>query len=109
MRVRLILENGGHALSKRLDMPEAPAVGSIVLADRERRVADVELAADGVADVYLKEDADDLAVQLSPVAHLARLDAMLAAGWDVEREEELRAWLMRRIERQGRPGPVTQH
>ncbi|WP_437523242.1 hypothetical protein WME79_33730 [Sorangium sp. So ce726] len=69
MRVRLILENGGHAITKRV---EVPAVGSLVLADRERRVVSVEPVAErGQADVYLREDADDLATQIDPAAHLA--------------------------------------
>ncbi|WP_437338472.1 hypothetical protein [Sorangium sp. So ce394] len=38
MRVRLILENGGHTLSKLVELPDAPAVGSTVQVDRERRL-----------------------------------------------------------------------
>lgn len=98
MRVRRILENGGHAISKRVELLDAPAVGAIVQADRERRVADVELdAATGEAVVYLVEDADDLAVQIDAAAHLARLDAMKAAGWEIEDEETLRVWLQERL------------
>ncbi|WP_437576435.1 hypothetical protein [Sorangium sp. So ce887] len=38
MRVRLILENGGNVITKRVELPEAPAVATIVMAERERRV-----------------------------------------------------------------------
>ncbi|WP_437987521.1 hypothetical protein [Sorangium sp. So ce117] len=72
MRVRLILENGGHTLSKVVELPEVPAVGSRVLVDRERRVVSVESdAGRGEVDVYLREDGDDLKMQIIPEAHLA--------------------------------------
>lgn len=72
MRVRLILEHGGHSITKRLELPEAPAIGSIVVADRERRVVSVERdAGRGEVDVYLREDGDDLKMQVIPEAHVA--------------------------------------
>lgn len=102
MRVRLILENGGHTLSKVVELAEAPAVGSIVLADRERRVVSVEPVAErGEVDVYLREDGDDLKMQIIPEAHLALVELMKLDGWDVEEEAGLRAWLRHRIDRQG--------
>ncbi|XXT17947.1 hypothetical protein WME94_47740 [Sorangium sp. So ce429] len=72
--MRLILENGGHTLSKVVELPEAPAVGAIVLADHERRVASVEYVAQrGEVDAYLQEDADDLSVQFDDAAHLTHI------------------------------------
>jgi hypothetical protein len=66
MRVRLILEHGSRAVSKLVDVPEVPSVGALVQADRARRVAGVELAAEtGQHAVYLAEDATDLAVYIS--------------------------------------------
>ncbi|WP_437963134.1 hypothetical protein WMF04_25685 [Sorangium sp. So ce260] len=107
MRVRLILENGGHDLTKVVEMNEAPAVGAIVLADRERHVASVEHVAErDETNVYLREDAGDLSVQLDAAAHLTHIDMMKAEGWEIEGEQVLRAWLMHRIERQGTDGPV---
>ncbi|HTN86568.1 MAG TPA: hypothetical protein VL242_22865 [Sorangium sp.] len=50
--------------------------------------------------VYLAEDAPDLAVYVQPAAHLARLDAMKADGWEVEDEQTLRACLRKWIDRQ---------
>ncbi|WP_233561985.1 hypothetical protein [Sorangium cellulosum] len=44
MRARLILEHGGHAITKRVELPEAR----------------------GEADVYLREDALDLKMQTIP-------------------------------------------
>ncbi|WP_437786666.1 hypothetical protein [Sorangium sp. So ce1097] len=108
MRVRLILENGGHDLTKVVEIDEAPAVGAIVLADRERPIVSVELDADrGQADVYLREDADDLAVQLVAAAHMAHIDRMKAEGWEIEGEQVLRGWLTHRIERQDGDEPVA--
>ncbi|KYF90953.1 hypothetical protein BE20_03490 [Sorangium cellulosum] len=61
MRARLILEHGGHSITKRVELPETPAVGSVVMAEREREVVSVERdAARDEADVYLREDGDDL-------------------------------------------------
>jgi hypothetical protein len=101
MRVRLILDNGGHTLSKRVDLDEAPAVGSVVLADRERRVVSVEPNPErSEVDVYLREDALDLKMQVTPEAHLAYIELMKRDGWNVEGDEELRVWLMHRIDRQ---------
>ncbi|WP_437478980.1 hypothetical protein WME75_31740 [Sorangium sp. So ce1014] len=45
MRVRLILENGGRAITKRLHLSEVPAVGSFVLAERAGMVVSVERVA----------------------------------------------------------------
>ncbi|KYG07428.1 hypothetical protein BE21_02520 [Sorangium cellulosum] len=107
MRVRLIIENGGRAVSKFVDLPEVPSVGALVQADRTRRVVGVELAAEhGEHAIYLAEDATDLAVYIQPAAHLARLDAMKADGWEVEDEDALRAWLRERLGQPGRPGAV---
>ncbi|WP_438019650.1 hypothetical protein WMF18_11510 [Sorangium sp. So ce315] len=107
MRARLILENGGHTLSKRVDLDEVPAVGSIVLADRERRVVSVEPVDErGEVAVYLREDADDLMLQVVPEAHLARIELMKRDGWEVEEEDALMEWLMHRIDRQDEDEPV---
>lgn len=101
-RLRLVLENGGHAPPKHLDVSEAPTVGSVVLADRDRRVAAVEPGADGVeAAVYLAEDLDDLALYVDAVAHLDHLDRMKADGLDVEYKRTLLALRQDRIIRQG--------
>lgn len=98
MRVRLILENGGHAITKRLDLPEAPAVDAIVLADRGRRVVSVGPdAGRGEVDVYLREDADDLKMQIIPEAHLAFIEFMKRDGWEIEDEAALWAWMRRRV------------
>ncbi|WP_437477846.1 hypothetical protein WME75_35295 [Sorangium sp. So ce1014] len=100
MRVRLMLENGGHAITKRPHLSEVPAVGSFVLAERARMVVSVELRAErGEADVYLREDADDLMMQVIPEAHLAHIELMKRYGWDVEEEVALMTWLRHRIER----------
>ncbi|KYF69312.1 hypothetical protein [Sorangium cellulosum] len=101
MRVRLILENGGHTLPKVVELPRVPAVGSTIQVDRERRVVLLKTDAgrSGV-DVYLREDADDLLMQITPEAHLAFVELMKRDGWDVEDEEELRVWLTHRINRQ---------
>jgi hypothetical protein len=107
MRVRLIIENGGRAVSKLVDLPEVPSVGALVQADRARRVAGVELAAGSDEHaVYLAEDATDLAVYVQPTAHLARLDAMKGDGWEIDDEEALRAWLRERIAREDRSNSV---
>ncbi|AGP42391.1 hypothetical protein BE04_14775 [Sorangium cellulosum] len=107
MRLRLILEHGGHAITKRVELPEVPAVGSVVLADRERRVVSVAPVAErGDVDVYVREDGDDIKMQVIPEAHLAYVELMKRDGWDVEEEAALRAWLRERISRQGRDGPV---
>ncbi|WP_437601907.1 hypothetical protein WMF28_09900 [Sorangium sp. So ce590] len=42
MRARLILEHGGHSITKRVELPEVPAVGAVVLAERERRLGGAE-------------------------------------------------------------------
>ncbi|WP_437955551.1 hypothetical protein WME76_29090 [Sorangium sp. So ce119] len=85
MRVRLILENGGHDLTKVVEMDEAPAVGLGVMAERERSVVSVEHdAARGETDVYLREDALDLKMQTLPEAHLAYFDLMKGDGWEIE-------------------------
>ncbi|WP_437478976.1 hypothetical protein WME75_31705 [Sorangium sp. So ce1014] len=110
MRVRLILENGGHAITKRLHLSEVPAVGSFLLAERARMVVSVEIHAErGEADVYLREDADDLLMQVIPEAHLAHIELMKRYGWDVEEEAALRAWLMLRIDRQDEDEPADQN
>src|SRR5688572_27487627 len=67
MRARLILEHGGHSITKRVELPEAPAVGSIVLAERERSVVSVEPnPGRSELDAYLREDGDDIKMQVSP-------------------------------------------
>ncbi|WP_437601931.1 hypothetical protein WMF28_09995 [Sorangium sp. So ce590] len=59
----------GHALPKLAELLKAPAVGAAVLADRERRVVDVGFdAARSEAAVYLREDADDLSIQVDAAA-----------------------------------------
>ncbi|WP_437958411.1 hypothetical protein WME76_01300 [Sorangium sp. So ce119] len=113
MRVRLILENGGHAMSKVVELPRVPAIGSTIRVDRERRVVLLKTdAGRSEVDVYLREDADDLMRQVFPEAHLAHVELMKRDGWDVEDEEELRAWLTRRISQQDdedEDGPVELH
>ncbi|WP_433927021.1 hypothetical protein AB3662_28935 [Sorangium cellulosum] len=75
----------------------------MVLADRERAIVSVELDAErGEADAYLREDGDDLAMQINAAAHVARIARMKADGWNVEDEAALRAWLMYRIDRPSR-------
>jgi hypothetical protein len=107
MRVRLILENGGHPLSKVVDLPEAPTVGSTMRVDRERRVVSVEPVAErGEVDVYLREDADDLMWQIVPMMRLAFVERMRLDGWVVEDEEALCEWLTLRINRQAKDEPV---
>ncbi|WP_437970514.1 hypothetical protein WMF04_15035 [Sorangium sp. So ce260] len=110
MRVRLILENGGHAITKRLHLAEAPAVGSFVLADRERYVVSVERVVErDEFDVYLREDGDDLSMQVIPETHLAHIELMKEDGWEVEEEDELMAWLEDRLRRQDGDEPVGQN
>ncbi|XYH92864.1 hypothetical protein ACMHYB_33985 [Sorangium sp. So ce1128] len=110
MRVRLILENGGHALTKRVDLTEAPIVGAVVEADRERKANAVEEDPEsGESRVYLTEDAEDMAVRVLPLAHMAYVDLMKADGWEVEGEEELMAWLRHRVRRQRHVGPIAQN
>ncbi|WP_437726896.1 hypothetical protein [Sorangium sp. So ce861] len=109
MHVRFIIENGGRAASKLLDLPEVPPVGTLFQADRIRRAMCVTFDAErGEYAVYLAECAFDLAVYLQPAAHLERLDELKADGWAVEREAELRAWLIERIDRQNGGGPAAQ-
>ncbi|WP_437712165.1 hypothetical protein WMF45_42380 [Sorangium sp. So ce448] len=106
MRVRLILENGGHTLSKVVELPEAPATGSTVQVDRERRVVSVELDAErGQADVYLSEDAKDLMWQIVPTFKLAFVERMRLDGWVAEDEEALCEWLTLRLNRQATEEP----
>ncbi|WP_437828818.1 hypothetical protein [Sorangium sp. So ce1153] len=107
MQVRLILEHDGHAITKRVELPEAPAVGAIVMAEREREVVSVEHdAARGETDVYLREDALDLKMQTIPEAHLAYLDLMKGDGWEVEEEVALTTWLRHQIARQDGDEPA---
>ncbi|WP_437631716.1 hypothetical protein [Sorangium sp. So ce854] len=60
----------------------------------------------GEVDIYLREDGDDLAVQLDAAAHLAHIDRMKAERREIEGEQVLRAWLTHRIDRQDENGPV---
>ncbi|WP_438026382.1 hypothetical protein [Sorangium sp. So ce233] len=107
MRARLILEHGGHAITKLVDLPEAPAVGATVMAERERSVVSVESdAARGETDVYLREDALDLKMQTIPEAHLAYIELMKGDGWEVEEEVALTTWLRHQIARQDDDEPV---
>ncbi|WP_437855122.1 hypothetical protein [Sorangium sp. So ce363] len=107
MRVRLILESGGHTLSKVVELPRVPAIGSTIRVDRERRVVLLKTdAGRSEVDVYLCEDADDLLMQITPEVHLAFVELMKRDGWDVEDEEELRVWLTQRINRQNEDEPV---
>ncbi|WP_437757195.1 hypothetical protein [Sorangium sp. So ce1389] len=108
MQARLILEHGGHAITKRLDLPEAPAVGAVVMAERERQVVSVEHdAAHDETDVYLREDALDLKMQTIPEAHLACLDLMGRDGWEIEGEIALRTLLRHQIDCQDDDDPVA--
>ncbi len=110
MRVRLILENNGHAMTKVAELTHAPEVGATVEFDRPRRVNSVEEDAErGEVRVYLSEDAEDLAVQMLPQAHMAYIEVMKAEGWEVEGEDELMAWLKHRVRRQRHTGPVAQN
>ncbi|XXY49162.1 hypothetical protein WME91_55055 [Sorangium sp. So ce269] len=110
MRARLILEHGGHAITKHADLPEAPAVGSVVMAERERQVVSVEHdAARGEVDVYLREDALDFHMQTLPEAHLAYLDLMKGDGWDIEDETVLRVELRHLIDRQDDEVTIAQN
>ncbi|WP_437925124.1 hypothetical protein WMF37_39760 [Sorangium sp. So ce291] len=85
-------------------------MGSIVLADRERRVVDVERDNErGEVVVYLREDAEDLAMQVDPTAHLTHIEIMKTEGWDVEGGAELRALLRERIAQQDGGGPAAQN
>lgn len=107
MRARPILESGGHAITKRVEVDEAPAVGSVVLADRERCVTSVEHVAErGEADVCLREDALDLKMQTIPDAHLAYIDLMKRDGWEVEDEVALTTLLRHQVDRQDEDEPV---
>ncbi|WP_437751511.1 hypothetical protein [Sorangium sp. So ce1389] len=110
MRVRLILENGGHALTKLADLTEAPVVGAMVEADREREVNAVEEDPESAElRVHLKEDAEDVAVRILPQAHVAYIELMKREGWEVEAEDELMAWLRHRVRRQRHVGPIAQN
>ncbi|XYH95406.1 hypothetical protein ACMHYB_47640 [Sorangium sp. So ce1128] len=110
MRARLILEHGGHAITKHLELPEAPAVGSVVMAERERSVVSVEHdAARGDVDVYLHEDALDLKMQTIPEARLAYLDLMKVDGWEIEDEAVLRVELRHLIDRQDDEVTIAQN
>ncbi|KYF90283.1 hypothetical protein BE20_18205 [Sorangium cellulosum] len=107
MQARLILEHGGHAITKRVELTEAPAVGSVVMAERERAVVSVEHdAARGETDVYLRKDALDLKMQTLPEAHLAYLELMKGDGWEIEDETVLRVELRHLIDRQDEDEPV---
>ncbi|WP_437813854.1 hypothetical protein [Sorangium sp. So ce1078] len=58
----------------------------------------VELDAErGETDVYLREDVDDLEMQVIPEAHLGYIELMKRDGWEIDEEEALRVWLMHRI------------
>ncbi|MGK3986027.1 hypothetical protein WME99_23480 [Sorangium sp. So ce136] len=107
MRAQLILEHGGHAITKRLELPETPVVGSVVMAEREREVVSVEhhAAGDGV-DVYLREDMLDLKMQTIPEAHLAYLELMKGDGWEIEEEMALRVEFRHLIDRLHEDEPV---
>lgn len=64
-------------------------------------VVSVELHAErGEADVYLREDGDDLMMQVITEAHVAHIELMKRYGWEVEEEDALMAWLRQRIDRQ---------
>ncbi|XXY52889.1 hypothetical protein WME91_17330 [Sorangium sp. So ce269] len=92
------------------ELTQTPAVGATVEFDRPRKVNSVEEdAARGEVRVYLSEDAEDLAVQILPQAHMAYIELMKAKGWEVEGEDELMAWLKHRIRRQRHAGPVAQN
>ncbi|WP_437820085.1 hypothetical protein [Sorangium sp. So ce1078] len=108
MRAQLILENGGHAMTKVVELTEAPAVGAMVESDRPRKVSSVEEDAErGEVRVYLAEDSEDLAVQMLPQAHMAYIELMKAEGWEVEGEDELMAWLKHRVRRQRYTGHIA--
>lgn len=101
MRVRLILENGGHAMTKLVDVAGLPVVGSVFAEDRPRYVSHLSFNVErGVTDVYLQEDEHDLATQAMPDRHLARLEFMRAARWEVEDETDLRAQLQAMMHQQ---------
>ena len=107
MRARLILEHGGHAITKRVELAEAPAVGSAIMAERERSVLSVEYdAVREETDVCLREDALDLKMQTIPEAHLAYLDLMNGDGWEIEDETVLRVELRHVIDRQDEDEPA---
>ncbi|MGK3990235.1 hypothetical protein WME99_44740 [Sorangium sp. So ce136] len=107
MRARLILEHNGHAITKRVALPDEPAVGSVIMAERERGVVSVEHdTAHGEADVYLREDALDLKMQTIPEAHLAYIELMKGDGWEVEEEVALTTWLRHQIARQDEEEPA---
>jgi hypothetical protein len=57
----------------------------------------------------MREDGDDLAMQVDPAAHRAHSDRTKEDGREVEDEQTLRGWLRDRLSRQGRPGPVAQN
>ncbi|WP_437645543.1 hypothetical protein [Sorangium sp. So ce362] len=85
-------------------------MGSFVLAERAWMVVSVELHAErGEADVYLREDGDDLMMQVIPEAHMAHIELTKRYEWDVEEEDALMAWLRQRIDRQDEDEPVAQN
>ncbi|WP_437281735.1 hypothetical protein WME90_14620 [Sorangium sp. So ce375] len=107
MRARLILEHGGHAITKRVELPEVPAVGAVVLAERERSVVSVEHDAARVeTDLYLREDALDLKAQTIPEAHLAYIDLMKGGGWEVEDDVALTTLLRHQVDQQDEDEPI---
>ncbi|WP_437574559.1 hypothetical protein [Sorangium sp. So ce887] len=97
-------------MTKVVEITKVPRVDSTVEADRQRKVNAVEEDAErGEVRVSLSEDAEDLAVQILPQAHMAYIELMKREGWEVEGEEELMAWLKHRVRRQRHTGPIAQN
>ncbi|WP_437712163.1 hypothetical protein WMF45_42375 [Sorangium sp. So ce448] len=93
-------------MTKLVDVVWMPAVGSVLEADRSRHVSHLAFNARlGVTDVYLREDEHDLVSLAAPERHLARLEFMRAAGWEVEGEAELRERLQSVTHQQGSAAP----
>ncbi|WP_437574830.1 hypothetical protein [Sorangium sp. So ce887] len=112
MRVRIILENVGHTMSKLIELPEPPKVGDVVTVDRGRQRVVGRVEHEPETDVHvvsLTEDEYDLEIYLHPRIHLEHLAGMMEDGWEIEGEEELRRELRERLSRQGDPGPIAQN
>ncbi|WP_234023805.1 hypothetical protein [Sorangium cellulosum] len=97
-------------MTKVVELTESPKVGAKVEFDRPRKVSAVEVDAErGEVRVCLTEDAEDLAIQILPQAHMAYIELMKRDGWEIDAEDELMAWLKHRVRRQRHVGPVAQN
>jgi hypothetical protein len=98
MRVKLILNNKSHPMSKFIEMPQAPTLGMSIVTDngRRRTVGWVEYSDD--AKHYtagLDEDEQDRAIYGEPRLRVGHLDAMKEHGWFIANEQLLRDALAR--------------